>query len=116
MHCREASLLCIYLVDEFSFDAGTNVAHYCGCSSELHHFRHLSLKFEFARQQASHACTLFHTADAKLHGASDAGLQEIYFLASFTGRWSTMLFAQQYDLEKFTEEVHKIGTHLRARK
>lgn len=61
-------------------------------------------------------CTLFHTAAAKLHGASDDELQEIYFLASFTGRWSTMLFAQQYDLEKFTEEVHKIGAHLRSRK
>jgi AhpD family alkylhydroperoxidase len=58
-------------------------------------------------------CTLFHTAAAKLHGASDDELQEIYFLSSFTGRWSTMLFAQQYDLEKFTEEVHKIGAHLR---
>jgi hypothetical protein len=44
-----------------------------------------------------------------LHGASD---EEIYFLASFTGRWSTMLFAQQYDMEKFTEEAHKIGAHL----
>ncbi len=58
-------------------------------------------------------CTFFHTAAAKLHGASDDELQEIYFLASFTGRWSSMLFAQQYDLEKFTEEVHKIGAHLR---
>jgi AhpD family alkylhydroperoxidase len=54
-------------------------------------------------------CTLFHTGVAKLHGASD---EEIYFLASFTGRWSTMLFAQQYDMEKFTEEAHKIGAHL----
>jgi AhpD family alkylhydroperoxidase len=58
-------------------------------------------------------CTMFHTAAAKLHGASDEELQEIYFLASFTGRWSSILFAQQYDLEKFIEEVHKIGAHLR---
>jgi len=58
-------------------------------------------------------CTLFHTGAAKIHGATEAELQEIYFLASFSGRWSTMLFAQQYDLEKFTEEVHKIGAHLR---
>ncbi|MHA2163133.1 MAG: carboxymuconolactone decarboxylase family protein [Candidatus Thorarchaeota archaeon] len=57
-------------------------------------------------------CTLFHTAAAQLHGASDDEIQEIYFLASFTGRWSSMLFAQQYDLEKFTEEAHKIGAHL----
>ena len=57
-------------------------------------------------------CTLFHTGTAKLHGASDDELQEIYFLSSFTGRWSSMLFAQNYDLEKFTEEFHKIGAHL----
>jgi len=57
-------------------------------------------------------CTIFHTGTAKLHGASDDELQEIYFLASFTGRWSSMLFAQNYDLEKFTQEFHKIGAHL----
>jgi AhpD family alkylhydroperoxidase len=57
-------------------------------------------------------CTLFHTGTAKLHGASDDELQEIYFLSSFTGRWSSMLFAQNYDLEKFTEEFNKIGAHL----
>ncbi len=57
-------------------------------------------------------CTLFHTGAAKLHGATDDEIQEIYFLASLTGRWSTMLFAQQYDLEKFTEEFNKIGAHL----
>jgi AhpD family alkylhydroperoxidase len=57
-------------------------------------------------------CTLFHTGVAKLHGASDEEIEEIFFLSSFTGRWSSMLFAQQYDLEKFTEEAHKIGAHL----
>ena len=57
-------------------------------------------------------CTLFHTEAAKLHGASDDEIQEIMFLSSFTGRWSTMLFAQQYDMEKFAEETQKIGAHL----
>ncbi len=57
-------------------------------------------------------CTLFHTGAAKLHGASDDEIQEIMFLSSFTGRWSTMLFAQQYDMEKFAEEAQKIGAHL----
>ena len=54
-------------------------------------------------------CTMFHTGAGKIHGASDEEIQEIYFLASFTGRWSTMLLAQQYDMEKFTEEAQKIG-------
>ena len=57
-------------------------------------------------------CTLFHTGAAKLYGASDDEIQEIYFLASYTGRWSTMLYAQQYDMEKWAEECAKIGAHL----
>ena len=57
-------------------------------------------------------CTLFHTGVAQLNGATEDELQEIYFLASYTGRWSTMLFAQQYDLDKFAAEAAKIGAHL----
>jgi AhpD family alkylhydroperoxidase len=57
-------------------------------------------------------CTLFHTGAGKLHGVTDDELQEVYFLSSLVGRWSTMLFAQQYDLEKFTEEFNKIVEHL----
>ncbi len=57
-------------------------------------------------------CTLFHTGAAQLHGASDDELQEIYFLASFTSRWSAMIHAQQYDYDKFAEEFAKIGAHL----
>jgi AhpD family alkylhydroperoxidase len=57
-------------------------------------------------------CTLFHTGVAQLNGATDDEIQEIYFLSSYTGRWSTMLFAQQYDMEKFAAEAAKIGAHL----
>ncbi len=57
-------------------------------------------------------CTMFHTGAAQLNGATDEEIQEIYFLASFTGRWSSMLFAQQYDMEKFAEEFHAVGAHL----
>jgi AhpD family alkylhydroperoxidase len=57
-------------------------------------------------------CTMFHTGAAELHGASEDEIQEIIFLSSFTGRWSSMLFAQQYDMEKFTEEFQRIGAHL----
>ena len=57
-------------------------------------------------------CQLFHTGVAKLHGASDEELAEIYFLASFTSRWSAMIHAQHYDYDKFKEEAHKIGGHL----
>ena len=57
-------------------------------------------------------CELFHTGTAHLHGATDDEMKEVYFLASFTTRWSAMLHAQHYDYEKFAEEFAKIGEHL----
>jgi AhpD family alkylhydroperoxidase len=57
-------------------------------------------------------CQLFHTGVAKLHGASDEELAEIYFLASFSSRWSAIIHAQNYDYDTFEEEIHKIGAHL----
>ena len=57
-------------------------------------------------------CTLFHTGAAQMNGAGDDELQEIYFLASFTARWSAMIHAQKYDYDKFAEEFAKIGAHL----
>ncbi len=57
-------------------------------------------------------CEVFHTGTAKLHGASDAELKEVYFLASLTTRWSSMIHAQHYDYDKFMEEFHKIGEYL----
>jgi AhpD family alkylhydroperoxidase len=57
-------------------------------------------------------CELFHTGTAKLHGVSDEELKEVYFLASFTTRWSAMIHAQHYDYDKFAEEFAQIGEHL----
>ncbi len=57
-------------------------------------------------------CQLFHTGAAKLQGASDDELKEVYFLASFTTRWSAMMHAQHYDYDKFEEEFAQIGEHL----
>ena len=57
-------------------------------------------------------CQLFHTGAAKLLGASDDELKEVYFLASFTTRWSAMIHAQHYDYDKFAAEFAQIGEHL----
>ncbi|NIM45492.1 MAG: hypothetical protein GTN80_07595 [Nitrososphaeria archaeon] len=57
-------------------------------------------------------CQLFHTGTAKLHGASDEEQAELYFLASFTARWSSMLHAQHYDYDQFAKELAKIAEHL----
>lgn len=57
-------------------------------------------------------CELFHTGAAKLHGVNDDELKEVYFLASLTTRWSSMIHAQHYDYDKFAEEFAQIAEHL----
>jgi AhpD family alkylhydroperoxidase len=59
-------------------------------------------------------CAHFHNAAAQLHGATDAELEEAYFLSSFTARYSSMLHAQEYDLDTFKDKVEQIGEHLQA--
>jgi AhpD family alkylhydroperoxidase len=57
-------------------------------------------------------CQLFHTETAKMMGATDEEFAEVAFLASFTSRWSAIIHAQNYDINKFGEELQQIGQHL----
>ena len=57
-------------------------------------------------------CELMHTAFAKYHGATDEELAEVYYLASLTARWSAMIHAQHYDMDKFMKEADQMGRHL----
>lgn len=57
-------------------------------------------------------CQSFHREAAKLHGATDAELAEISFLASWTARYSALIHAQNYDLDTFDEELGRIADHL----
>ena len=57
-------------------------------------------------------CTHFHTEAARMHGASDAEVEETFFLSSFTSRYSAMLHAQQVDLDEFERAVAQIGEHM----
>lgn len=57
-------------------------------------------------------CATFHREAAKLHGATEAELEETYVLSSFTSRYSAMLHGMQYDLETFESELGEIGEHL----
>lgn len=57
-------------------------------------------------------CEVMHTAMAKLHGATDEELAEVYYLASLTARWSTMIHAQHYDWKIFEKEAEQIGNYL----
>ncbi|QZP38496.1 carboxymuconolactone decarboxylase family protein [Halobaculum magnesiiphilum] len=59
-------------------------------------------------------CIHFHREAAKLHGATDEELTELSFLAGYTPRYSSMLHAQEYDLDQFEEEVEQIGAHLQS--
>lgn len=57
-------------------------------------------------------CVHFHRNAAKMHGATDAQVEEAYSLASFTARYSAMLHAQEYDLDTFKEKFQQIADHL----
>lgn len=60
-------------------------------------------------------CELFHTAMAKMNGATQEELSEIYFLASFTARWSAIIHAQHYDYNTFANELQQIGAYLQKK-
>ena len=57
-------------------------------------------------------CQHFHSHAARLHGATDAEIEEVAALASMTARWSAMIHAQGYDMEWFEDETARIGEHL----
>jgi AhpD family alkylhydroperoxidase len=60
-------------------------------------------------------CELMHTAMAKYHGATDAELAEVYYLASLTARWSAMIHAQHYDWKTFEKEAQQMGEYLQKK-
>lgn len=57
-------------------------------------------------------CQYDHLEAAKSEGSTEEELSELFYLASFTSRWSSILHAQNYDWETFIEESKKIGKHL----
>ena len=57
-------------------------------------------------------CQEFHRGAAQLHGATDDELSEVVVLAGLTARWSSMIHAQHYDQETFSEEFGQIGAFL----
>ena len=58
-------------------------------------------------------CQLFHKSAAELHGATEAEMKELTYLASHTSRWSSMIHAQHYDYDTFEQETHEIGAFLK---
>lgn len=60
-------------------------------------------------------CRHFHRGAAQLHGASEAELAELAFLASYTPRYSAVIQAQDYDVETFKEEVAETAAYIQER-
>ena len=60
-------------------------------------------------------CQYFHTGAAKMNGASDEEMAEVFYLASMTSRWSAMIHAQHYDYDTFVKEFNRIGAHLQKK-
>lgn len=60
-------------------------------------------------------CVNFHRGAAQLYGATEEELQELTTLASITARWSTMIHAQEYDMDTFVEESERIGKFLQGK-
>ena len=61
-----------------------------------------------AAQIPCHYCIYFHTAAAKLNGASDAEIREAVAMAALTRHWSTVLNGMQVDLATFKQETDTV--------
>ncbi len=61
-------------------------------------------------------CTNFHSANARLHGATDAEVQEAIHLAKHSTGWSTYLNGLNYDRERFLRELEDIGDYVKSQR
>jgi len=60
-------------------------------------------------------CTFFHTEVAKLNGATDAEIEDAIHYAKSAAGWSAWLNGNQFDYDKFREEVKAVVKHVRAK-
>ena len=61
-----------------------------------------------------HYCVLFHTEVAKLHGATDAEIEDALHFAKSSAGWSTYINGLQIDFDEFKAEVRRIVEHVRS--
>lgn len=59
-------------------------------------------------------CTLFHTENAKLHGATPEEIAEANAMAGLTMGLSTFINGQQVDYDRFRKETEAIVAHVRT--
>jgi AhpD family alkylhydroperoxidase len=58
-------------------------------------------------------CVLFHTEVAKLHGATDAEIEDAVHFAKSNAGWSAYLNGLAFDFEDFKAELEEIVRHVR---
>jgi AhpD family alkylhydroperoxidase len=61
-----------------------------------------------AAQIPCHYCVYFHTAAAKLNGATDEEIREAVAMAAVSRHWSTVLNGMQVDFDAFKRETDSI--------
>ena len=61
-------------------------------------------------------CVAFHTEGARLHGATDAEIEETCRMAKMTSGWSSYLTGLQIDLDEFKQDVRQICENRQARR
>lgn len=57
-------------------------------------------------------CEAFHRGAARMYGATEEELKEVGALVGQTTFWSSVLHAQNYDINAFMKEFQAIGEHL----
>lgn len=60
-------------------------------------------------------CETFHRGAAKMYGATEEELTEVGAITGQTAFWSSVLHAQNYDINTFTKEFQAIGEKLSSK-
>jgi len=58
-------------------------------------------------------CVYFHSEVARLHGASDAEIEDAAHIAKNGTSWSTYLHGIQSDFDEFKRDVNQVCYHIR---
>ena len=69
-----------------------------------------------AAQIPCHYCVYFHTAAAKLNGATDEEIREAVGMAAITRHWSTVLNGMAVDFDSFKRETDTVVAAAKAAK
>ena len=57
-------------------------------------------------------CQTYHKKVCKMLGATDEELNELAVIIGMTSFWSNVLHAQNYDYNKFVQELKQMGEHV----